>query len=214
VYAAGLRSVHPPRTGASSEFAPWIDQRWHRQTRAEGCDKNQPQEGSFLMSNRITRAALCAAFICAALGGAAPACAALGGSPTPPPAGAVSTSIAPIVHAASGAASAATAASYTVTQTTFGSGTVVREYVSTAGTVFGIAWAGPVMPNLSALLGTYFPQFDSARNALRTARPGRGPLVIELPGLVVRSGGHMGAFGGQAYLPSALPAGVSASDIQ
>ncbi|MGV7246462.1 DUF2844 domain-containing protein, partial [Caballeronia sp. M23-90] len=32
--------------------------------------------------------------------------------------------------------------------------------------------------------------------------------------LVVRSGGHMGAFVGQAYLPQALPAGVSASDIQ
>lgn len=107
-----------------------------------------------------------------------------------------------------------TAAPYTVTQTTLASGTVVREYVSAAGTVFGIAWGGPVMPNLSTLLGAYFPQFDSARDALRTAHPGRGPLIVQLPNLVVRSGGHMGAFGGQAYVPSSLPAGMSASDIK
>jgi hypothetical protein len=31
---------------------------------------------------------------------------------------------------------------------------------------------------------------------------------------VVHSGGHMGAFAGQAWLPQALPAGVSGSDIQ
>ncbi len=168
------------------------------------------------MSNRTMHAAICAAFSCGLLFGAAPASAALGGVPTPPPAGAVVDALGPVAHVASGAtgASATSAASYTVTQTTFASGTIVREYASAAGTVFGIAWAGPAMPNLSALLGTYFPQFDSARNALRSARPGRGPLVIDLPGLVVRSGGHMGAFGGQAYLPSALPAGMTASDIQ
>lgn len=171
------------------------------------------------MSNKTMRAAFCAALTCGVMGVAAPAFAALGGTPTPPPAGATSVSVSPVssvVHAASGAASAASTstASYTVTQTTFGSGTIVREYTSTAGTVFGIAWGGPAMPNLAVLLGNYFPQFDSARNALRAAHPGRGPLVIELPGLVVRSGGHMGAFGGQAYLPSALPVGVSAYDIQ
>jgi hypothetical protein len=32
--------------------------------------------------------------------------------------------------------------------------------------------------------------------------------------LVVQSGGHMGAFSGRAWLPPALPAGVSGSDIQ
>lgn len=166
------------------------------------------------MSNQIMRAALCAAFSCAALSAAAPAAAALGGSPTPAPAGAVSSSVNPVVaHAASGLASTASAASYTVTQTTFATGTVVREYAS-GGTVFGIAWNGPIMPNLGALLGTYFADYDGARVAQRTANPGRGPLNIELPGLVVHSGGHPGAFSGQAYLPQSLPAGVSATDIQ
>lgn len=169
------------------------------------------------MSNKTMRAAFCAALTCGVLGVAAPALAALGGTPTPPPAGATSVSVSPVssvVHAASGAASATSTASYTVTQTTLSSGTIVREYVSAAGAVFGIAWSGPIMPNLSVLLGTYFTQFDSARVALRAEHPGRGPLNLTLPGLVVHSGGHMGAFSGQAYLPQSLPAGVTADDIK
>jgi len=173
------------------------------------------------MSNKTMRAAFCAALTCGVLGVAAPApaLAALGGTPTPPPAGATSVSVAPVssvVHAASGATSAASTsnASYTVTQTTLSSGTIVREYVSAAGAVFGIAWKGPIMPNLPVLLGTYFTQFDSARVALRAEHPGRGPLSLTLPDLVVHSGGHMGAFSGQAYLPQSLPAGVTADDIQ
>ena len=163
------------------------------------------------MLNRTMRAAVCAALTCGVLGVAAPAMAALGGTPTPPPAGAVSSSLGPVVHAASGGV---VSAPYTVTQTTFAAGTVVREYLSTAGTVFGIAWSGPIMPNLPVLLGTYFPQYDSARVAVRAAHPGRGPIAVELSGLVVHSGGHMGGFSGQAYLPQSLPAGVSAADIQ
>lgn len=164
------------------------------------------------MLNRIMRAAVCAALTGAALGVAAPALAELGGTPTPPPSGATVRALSPLVHAQSSAASAT--AAYSVTQTTLASGDIVREYVSTAGTVFGIAWSGPMMPDLPTLLGAYFTQYDSARVAQRTARPGRGPLNVQLPGLVVRSGGHMGAFSGQAYLPQSLPAGVSAADIQ
>lgn len=166
------------------------------------------------MSNRILRAAAVAAIGCAMLGAAVPASATLGAAPTPPGAGDVSTSSTRVAHVASSGASAVSAAPYTVTQTTLSTGTVVREYVSSAGTVFGIAWSGPVIPDLPALLGSYFPQYDSARTAFRANQPGRGPLNLEAPGLVVRSGGHMGAFGGHAFLPQSLPAGVSASDIR
>ena len=167
------------------------------------------------MPSRSIRATLVATLAAGGVLYALPSAhAALGGAPTPPPEGATSRLLAPVARAASGAASATPSASYSVTQTTLSSGTVVREYVSTAGTVFGIAWRGPMMPDLPTLLGSYFTQFDSARNALRAAHPGRGPLNLEVPGLVVRSGGHMGAFSGQAYLPQSLPAGVSAADIQ
>ncbi|WP_144157226.1 DUF2844 domain-containing protein [Paraburkholderia sp. BCC1885] len=145
--------------------------------------------------------------------------AALGGSPMTPPAGASVNSqlvsAAAVAHAASGAAGGtSTPSSYTVRATTFGNGTVVREYLATNGSVFGLAWRGPQMPNLNDLLGTYFPQYLSGVQAARAMRGGHGPVAVEQDSLVVHSGGHMGAFAGQAWLPQALPAGVSGSDIQ
>ncbi|MFP3183458.1 MAG: DUF2844 domain-containing protein [Paraburkholderia sp.] len=145
--------------------------------------------------------------------------AALGGSPMTPPAGASVTTqtVSPtaVLHAASGAASAAsTSSSYTVLATTLGNGTVVHEYLAADGSVFGLAWRGPQMPNLNDLLGTYFPQYLAGVEAVRAARGGHGPVAVDQSSLVVHSGGHMGAFVGQAWLPQALPAGVSGSDIQ
>jgi hypothetical protein len=136
-----------------------------------------------------------------------------------PPAGASvitqTVSSAAVMHAASGAASAASApSSYTLRETTLGNGTVVREYLAADGTVFGLAWRGPQMPNLNDLLGTYFPQYLAGVEAVRAARGGHGPVAVEQGSLVVHSGGHMGAFAGQAWLPQALPAGVSGTDIQ
>lgn len=153
--------------------------------------------------------------------------AALGGSPMTPPSGASSVSrvVEPAAQsssqavlksgsaAASSSSTSSSTASYTVRETTFGNGTVVREYLAQDGTVFGIAWQGPQMPDLDSLLGTYFSQYVVGVKAAR-ARTGRGPVAVDQSGLVVRSGGHMGAFAGQAWLPQSLPGGVSGSDIQ
>lgn len=158
-----------------------------------------------------------------------PARAALGGAPMATPAGAsastlsasaaaaqaaVSSAAAKAAAQAGAAQSSSTSAAYTVRQTTLATGTVVREYVSQAGTVFGVGWSGPQPPDLSALLGSYFPQYVAGVQASHAAGVVRGPGIVETSGLVVHSGGHMGAFSGQAWLPQALPAGVSASDIQ
>lgn len=169
------------------------------------------------MSIRLIRTLVPAALaFCGTLGVATPACAALGGAPMATPSGAVAKSVSPVARAASSpnASSVSASANYTVKETTFASGTVVHEYVGTDGNVFGITWRGPFMPDLSALLGTYFPQYKSAVEAQRAQRTGRGPVAVELSGLVVHSLGHMGAYFGQAYLPAALPSGVSADDIQ
>ncbi|MEQ5840276.1 DUF2844 domain-containing protein [Paraburkholderia acidicola] len=172
------------------------------------------------MSSRIFRAVIVTTLGTSLVLSAVPAAhAALGGSPMTPPDG--STVSTRVMHSTSSAASAASssasstaAASYTVRETTLGSGTVVREYLSQAGTVFGIAWSGPQMPDLDSLLGTYFPQYVDGLTAARAARGGRGPASVQSDTLVVQSGGHMGAFAGNAWLPQALPAGVSGSDIQ
>ncbi|WP_250528665.1 DUF2844 domain-containing protein [Caballeronia sp. ATUFL_F1_KS4A] len=161
------------------------------------------------------------AIVAGALGvsAAAPAYAVLGGQPMAAPQGATAeSSTAAVARAAvaSGASSASTtsASNYTVRTTTLASGTVINEYLSTEGVVFGIAWHGPRMPDLASLLGSNFPQYQQGLKAQRAARGGRGPVSVQDSGLVVDSGGHMGSFAGSAYLPQSLPAGVSASDIQ
>ena len=89
-------------------------------------------------------------------------------------------------------------------------GTKVREYVSPAGKVFGVAWEGPFLPDLRQLLGLHFEQLGRAQSNRR----GRGPLIIQLPDLVLYSGGHMRAFAGQAYIPDMVPQGIRAEAIR
>ncbi len=173
------------------------------------------------MRNRPLPAAVRAALVgCAFAALTSPAWAALGAAPMPTPSGATTTVLSPSVRAASASAmaapapSAAATAQYSVRATTYSSGTHVREYVGPDGHVFGIAWDGPRMPELSTLLGNYFPQYASGVQALRATRRGRGPVAVEQPDLFVHSGGHMGSFFGQAWLPSALPAGITGADIK
>jgi hypothetical protein len=92
-------------------------------------------------------------------------------------------------------------------------GIVVREYVS-GGKVFAVAWQGPWPPDMRQILAGYFDQYQQAAERRVSSRAGRGPLVIEQPGLVVHSGGHMRWFAGQAYVPEMLPPGVRAEVIQ
>jgi hypothetical protein len=104
---------------------------------------------------------------------------------------------------------------YSVNQTTLTSGTVVSEYVAQSGTVFAITWHGPKIAPLNTLLGTYFSAYLQGLSTARaTMGGGSGPLSVQQSGLVVQTGGHMGAYTGRAYLPQAFPQGFSADDIQ
>ncbi|HYL15285.1 MAG TPA: DUF2844 domain-containing protein [Terriglobales bacterium] len=105
----------------------------------------------------------------------------------------------------------ASTAAYTLHQIQTPSGTIVREYVSPAGKVFGVAWQGPWLPDLRQLLGSYFEPYKQAAQARHT---GHGPLRVEVPGLVAHSAGHMRSFVGNAYIPDLLPSGVHPEDIR
>src|SRR5450759_119994 len=94
--------------------------------------------------------------------------------------------------------------SYTVHEIQAATGIVVREYVSSSGKVFGVAWQGPWPPDMRQILANYFEAYRQATQAEVNAHAGRRPLVIEQPGLVVRSGGHMRWFAGQAYIPETV----------
>jgi hypothetical protein len=104
---------------------------------------------------------------------------------------------------------------YTVHEIKASNGTVVREYVSSAGKIFAIAWQGPFIPDLRQLLGRYSDRFSKASQSRNNNRPRvRGPLLIQEPGLVVHSGGHMRAYFGRAYVPDQVPQGVKIEDIK
>lgn len=91
-------------------------------------------------------------------------------------------------------------------------GIQVREYVTTSNQVFAVTWKGRNMPDLQQLLGTYFPRFSKAAQAL--AGPTRRPVSVADSDLVIRTGGHQRAFFGLAYLPRLVPEGVSVDQIQ
>lgn len=91
-------------------------------------------------------------------------------------------------------------------------GTVVREFASSSGKVFAIAWQAPSPPDLRQLLGPYFDEFQKA--AALGRKPGRAPLVVQHSGLVVQLGGHMRSFTGRAYLPDQLPSSARMEDIR
>lgn len=103
---------------------------------------------------------------------------------------------------------------YTMQEIQHPNGTMIREYVSPAGRVFAITWHGPFIPDMHQLLGTYFQQYSEGVKAHHAAGPGRRPLNIQQPGLVVQSIGHMRSFSGKAYDPTLLPKGVTTNDIR
>ena len=90
-------------------------------------------------------------------------------------------------------------------------GTTVREYVSPAGMVFGVAWQGTAMPDLRQLLGAYFDQYVATAAARRTRR---APVLIELPGLVVSQAGTCGHLRARRICPRACRRVSLAEDIQ
>ncbi|MHB8667589.1 MAG: DUF2844 domain-containing protein [Burkholderiales bacterium] len=101
---------------------------------------------------------------------------------------------------------------YTVRETTLATGTQVREYISSAGIVFAVAWNGPMLPDLKALLGPYFDAMVAESASKPSA--GRARIRVSRPEVVIHSGGHMRAFEGSAWIPGQFPAGFSADDVR
>lgn len=101
--------------------------------------------------------------------------------------------------------------SYRLHELQLASGTVVREYSGLDGNVFAVTWIGPFMPNLRQMFGRYF---DAYATAPKSGHADHHHLEVRLSDLVVQESGHMRAFTGRAYLPQAIPRGVSVEDLQ
>lgn len=90
---------------------------------------------------------------------------------------------------------------------------VVREYVSSSGVVFGIAWNGLTHPDLTQLLGSYTAEY---RKALQQTprKPGYRRLQVKTDRIVVEKWGRMRNLRGRAYVPALIPPEVSVDEIK
>jgi hypothetical protein len=103
-------------------------------------------------------------------------------------------------------------ADYSVHTLSMPTGTEVNEYADTSGRVFAVTWQGAAPPDLSQLLGAYFLDYNAARPAV--VRSGHRFLMVQAPRVVVMMAGHMRHLWGRAYLPTAMPAGVSLAEVR
>ncbi|MFM0734821.1 DUF2844 domain-containing protein [Paraburkholderia sediminicola] len=90
--------------------------------------------------------------------------------------------------------------------------TMINEYATNTGQIIAYTWQGPTMPDLRALLGKYA---DSYRTGAAASVPDgnlHASRVVR-PDVIVESGGPMRGYAGRAWLPAALPSGVTADDF-
>ena len=102
---------------------------------------------------------------------------------------------------------------YTLHEVQLETGTSVREYATLAGQVFAVSWRGPVLPDLSNLLGDYFNAFKLETDKARLAGRRGSPVTVERDGLIISSKGRMRNFFGYAYAPTLIPTGVNIKDV-
>ncbi|MEZ0602609.1 DUF2844 domain-containing protein [Paraburkholderia sp. IW21] len=114
-------------------------------------------------------------------------------------------------QSAAGVVTASAAAPYITRETRDSNGVTIREYVLSSNIVFAVTWEGPIRPDMTALLGSYFPNFVAAGES--RAR-GTGPLIESNGDFRIESAGRLGHFFGMAYLPRLMPANVRPGDLK
>lgn len=100
---------------------------------------------------------------------------------------------------------------YGMHQITTTDGSVVKEFVTPAGTVFGVSWQGHFIPNLKQLLGTYVTNLQQGQ---RTHVIPRRAVTIQGDNFEFTSVGHMRNFRGRAFVPGLVPANLTAEVVQ
>jgi len=90
-------------------------------------------------------------------------------------------------------------------------GTTLRQYVSDAGKVFAVSWSGGFRPNLRDVMGVHYDRYIAGTRGRRVAR---GPVRIELPGMVVVMGGRGRNFFGHVYLTDLLPTDFDTGEMR
>ncbi|MPW21800.1 DUF2844 domain-containing protein [Paraburkholderia sp. CNPSo 3157] len=93
-------------------------------------------------------------------------------------------------------------------------GTTINEYATSDGHVFAYTWQGPTMPDLTRMLGRYADRYRAKAAAQLNEFSHLHASRVEQPDVIVESGGQMRSYVGRAWLPAALPAGISLADLR
>jgi len=103
-----------------------------------------------------------------------------------------------------------TGQAYTVKEIKIGKNSV-REYLTTSGTVFAVAWSGLSHPRLDQLLGSYWSEYHQliVNNGRKTANS-----KVYGTEFVVEKSGHMRAVRGRAYVQKLIPKGVNLNEVK
>ncbi|HJV36678.1 DUF2844 domain-containing protein [Geomonas sp.] len=88
----------------------------------------------------------------------------------------------------------------------------VREFISPDGVVFAVAWNGLTTPDLTTLFGSYFPEYQDAKQQA-PRRHGHKQSRVKSGNIVVETWGHMRNLQGRAYVPALVPGGVNLEEI-
>ena len=91
--------------------------------------------------------------------------------------------------------------------------TVINEYATNTGEIVAYTWQGPTMPDLVALLGNYAGSYKAGAASAAADGNLHASRVVR-PDVVVESGGPMRGYAGRAWLPGALPPGVTVDDLR
>jgi hypothetical protein len=102
-------------------------------------------------------------------------------------------------------------ASYDLYERRTADGLYVREYLSRAGVVFCVSWYGVGSPNVGALLGGYAGRYHAVAHV---HRGNHHILAVEDPDFVFTLLRLPRGWRGQAYLPTAIPEGVSRAELR
>lgn len=100
---------------------------------------------------------------------------------------------------------------YNVHQITMNDGSVVKEFASPMGLVFGVSWQGRSIPNLQQLLGSYMTNLQQGQ---RTQWVRRRAITIQGDNFMFYSTGHLRFFRGRAFVPGLVPANLTPEVVQ
>ena len=100
---------------------------------------------------------------------------------------------------------------YSLHQISMSDGSVVNEFVSPAGVVFGVSWQGRRLPDFHQLFGAYMTNFQQGQRTQVIPRRG---ITIQGTDFYFTNFGRTMSFHGRAYAPSLVPTHLTAEVVQ